>query len=423
MSQPDIARFDPNEVPVAESYARLPLDQIAQVFLDNSAADSNPKTAAGPIANAISSLNSHLEESIYSIDGAFPDTDIPIEILPHHCGADREKISCVQPTAWILDGPNGYYDPNDTRIVRNLVGHWEGRADSLRDHLKNCFTNPCFIAYHAIAIFSIVLGIALWFLEDSKLDDDYPWVRVISAWVLSLSAIIYDVVAMAIIAANEIYYSDDASPVEADLIQKRIVTEIDRVLSEFSGSDAFDQIGDNALLSTSQRAGRFLIQFFYEPSVRIVKELLKPNVLKPATMTWAEYDAVLTIYRFVREISDSVQMGTSQVVLSDTEAMRLRTLILKGITDGSREVHEQLLRLYYKGKCRVDVRQRILLRGNHTDLSINHFIGTPTFQALDAQVKKLADSGAIKHRMRLVNVRFARDPPQPAQEAVQADEE
>jgi hypothetical protein len=118
-----------------------------------------------------------IESTSYEVESEIHGESVALQTLPHHSGHDRERISTIQPTAWILEGPGSYYDPNERRIQKNLVGHWSGLSSSLSRHLWKSITNGCFLAYHIIVIFSFLLTIFMRLQKERAFENNNPRLR------------------------------------------------------------------------------------------------------------------------------------------------------------------------------------------------------------------------------------------------------
>lgn len=350
--------------------------------------DANDQRQKIPLlAQSIEGFHQLIEQKLYEIEDSFYDPEVSIQTLPHHTGNDHELISVIQPTAWILSDSGSYYDPVERRIMKNSVGHWDGQANSISNHIKQTLTNGCFMSYHIIVLFSILIAFLMFFLK-KKLT--------ISIVLIVIVSVGYDAIAIAFTLFVETCTSYSGNPRLANKIQTEVKSTIDNILDHLVRcipTQVSELICNQKKMTISQIAGNFVLRYFYEPAVTMLQQSLKAsssamyNKKNANILNWNEVENLLIIYRFSREISASVGLGTDEIQMDSSLVSNLRLLLIALIEEGDETVHMQLLRLLYKSAIKPDERSRII-RQNHHDLSLNHYIGAAECEAIRIQLRK-----------------------------------
>lgn len=389
---------DPATIEILWSYDQLDqggfVEKLVSVTEDQ---NLNEMDKLGKYAEAIAGFNYYNELRLFQIENTINSPKVSIQTLPHHGGHDHELISTIQPVAWILDGPAGYYNPPRDEILKNSVDHWEGHSHTLEEHLKKSITSNCFVMYHSIVILAIFLALIAYFTLDlEKIDPSYrSRIRIITLILMIGIAVGYDVVAVLFVLITETYFPDVGEPIEANLVQKQVVASNINMLSELVRSlpqNISDSIiAGNKKMSVSEIAGQFIIKYFYEPALELLNQLLSSkgyyNTAKAQTIGYSEIERCLMVYRFVREISDSLIPDISEKKLEKTQRGYMKRLIEKSIEEGIYQVHQQFLRLLYKSILDPHVRGQ-KLRAESRDLSLNHIIGSAETEGIINTLRK-----------------------------------
>lgn len=391
-----------NEIPPIVQLDVISPQEVVDTLIQATTVENADRTKITRLAQAIAGLDFVLEDELYEVrarNSGNGSDNATIETLPDNTGNDRERVSVIQPAAWIFDGPNGYFNPENGQIMRNCIGCWEGTASSLKEHLKRSIWNSCFKAYYSVTLIAVLLAITLCVL--------YKKPSFIGVAVL---AILYDCAAILFVLINE----RKSVPPGADRMQKEVRRAVRRVLEQMD--QGIDQRTRRSLVDTykatsSEVAGRFLVSFFYEPGLMALKEALKQKGwMKQGieTMGWAEIEAALTVFRFVREIEESVVTGISDMRFGPNEPVLMKNFIADCIKKGREEVHTQMLRLLYKGFLPANKRAEIIME-NPRDISLNHIVGRDIVDALRKDLNIWMKNKAADP-IRVANTKLALDP-------------
>lgn len=348
---------------------------------------NEPKLKIPLLAQSIEGFHQLLEQQLYEIADSFNDPDVSIQTLPHQTGNDHELISVIQPTAWILKDAGCYYDPIERRIMNNCVGHWDGQANSISNHIRQTITNGCFMSYHIIVLISIFIASLMFFIKKQL---------TISIALIVIVSVGYDLMAMAFTVFIETCTSYSGNPRLANKIQKEVKFRIDNILDQLVRCipyQALELIINQKKMKACQIAGKFILRYFYEPAVTMLQQSLKNsstamyNKKNAETLKWDEIENLLILFRFTREISATVGLGTDEIQLDNSLIANLRLLLIDLIEKGNETVHIQLLRLLYKSAIKPEERSTII-RQNHHDLSLNHYIGSAECESIRIQLRK-----------------------------------
>ncbi|OHT14342.1 hypothetical protein TRFO_43090 [Tritrichomonas foetus] len=396
--------FDHRNTDLITSYDVTPAETFVSTLVDSyNQQDENhsndPKMKIPLYAGAIQGFSLLLEKNLYQIEHSIRDKSVSIQTLPHHTGNDHELISVIQPTAWILNDEGCYYDPVEQRIMRNSVGHWEGRANSIKQHIFQTITNSCFMTYHFIVLIAIIGAIMIKIIMENYIDNDTahgPFIKNMSVILIISVAVGYDLIAMLFIIIMETYFPDSGKPWIANRVQSEVFNTIGTALNQLVRSippRTLDSICSGNKMTVSQIAGTFILRYFYEPAVTMLSQSLKVsstalyNPRNAGKLEWSQIENVLIVFRFVREISDTVGLGTDEFKIDPAQGANLRKLIITAIEEGNPTVHMQLLRLLYKSAIPNDERSHIISE-KPCDLSLNHFIGASECEAIRIQLRK-----------------------------------
>ncbi|KAK8876466.1 hypothetical protein M9Y10_006679 [Tritrichomonas musculus] len=385
--------FDRNNTEIITSYAE-PISATNFVYSLVNSFDSQdeshpnePKLKIPLLAESIEGFNLLLEQNLYQIENTIDDSNVSIQTLPHHTGNDHELISVIQPTAWILKDAGCYYDPVERRIMKNCVGHWDGQANSISNHIYQTITNGCFMSYHIIVLFSILAAILMFCLTNQS---------TFSILLIVIVSVGYDLIAILFIIFVETCAPYSGNPTLANKIQNEVSFTVNNTLQQLVNSipaQVLELICSGKKMTISEITGTFILRYFYEPAVTMLSQSLKLsstamyNKTKAKQLKWNEIENLLVVYRFTREISETVYLGTDEIQLDNSLILNLRLLLIALIEDGDETVHMQLLRLLYKSAIKPDERGRIILH-NHNDLSLNHYIGSAECETIRIQLRK-----------------------------------
>ena len=380
----------------------IPPQQIVDTLIQASTVENGDRRKITLLAQAIAGLDFVLEDSLYEIENSHRGHDaegVTIQTLPHNTGKDHERISVIQPAAWIFDGPDGYFDPETNQIMRNCIGCWEGTASSLKEHLKRSVWNPCFKAYYVVTLIAVLVSILVGVMWKSA-----------SYLIVAVMAILYDICAIAFVLINE----RKSVPPGADRMQTEVRRTVRNILMQMDQCiepRIRRSLVDTYKASSCEAVGRFLVSYFYEPGLMALKEALKlKGWMKQGieTMGWAEIEAALTVYRFVRQIEESVCTGISDMRFGPNEPVLMKNFVADCIKKGKAEVHGQMMRLLYKGFLPTNKRAEIII-ANHYDISMNHFLGRDLMDALRKELNIWMKNKAADP-VRVANTKLALDP-------------
>ncbi|KAH0795304.1 hypothetical protein GPJ56_000753 [Histomonas meleagridis] len=384
-----------NELQVITQYSTKPPGEIAEDFVRLNEDQSNdPKEKFPKIASSIASLQLTLESYLYAIEDEVADPEVSIMTLPHHTGGDHERISVIQPAAWIANDSGSYYDPTENRFFLNCVNHWEGSSSSISSHVKKILLGPCFLPYHVIVVISFILAFVVYFYGFSqRITSEHPSVRVISLIIIIITSVAFDLIAIIFVIFMEIIHPREGKPWLANNVQKRITSTIDNIFNQFIQTIPGKAEKEDADEKPSKTIGTFLLHNFYEPSITLLMQNLKVHGLydprNASKLPWQKIEDLLVIYRFVREISDSLNAipGVEEFRLDSQQVVNMRKFLITAIEDGSAEVHLQLLRLLHKSTLNYQARSDII-RNDPRDLSLNHYLGEENVEAILSVLKR-----------------------------------
>jgi hypothetical protein len=388
--------FDPDTVHALSQYSALSAPDFARELVDSfNGRVRDPPVIIPQLARCIAGFNLLIEDASYEVESEIRDPSVTISTLPHHSGDDNERISTVQPTAWLLDGPGSYYDPNEQRIQMNLVGYWNGVSHSLKGHLWRSLTNGCFMAYHLIVVLSFVL-MGLMFLQDERsFEIEHPSIRRLSLALPPVVAVLYDVLAMLFVVISVIHFPERGNPREADRVQSWMTARLSGLLRHVYDAIPQEELGliiAERHPSVEEVVGTFILRYFYEPAVTALSAALRPTsgfykVDRATELSWTQFEDLLTLYRFVREISDSAHLGTTHIKFDGRHVSHLTKLVVSAIQNGVPEVHFQLCRLLFNATAPSDVRAA-KVRADHMNLSLNHYVGNAEVEQVVSRVKQ-----------------------------------
>lgn len=395
MEENNFPVFDHNNTDIIFSYVDpIPVSTFVSSLVDSyDTQDENhqndPKIKIPLLAQSIEGFHQLLEQNLYSVENSIDaeDSDVSIQTLPHHTGNDHELISVIQPTAWILGDGGCYYDPVERRIMKNCVGYWDGQANSILNQIQLILTNGCFMLYHIIVIISIFIAGLMFFFKKEL---------TISIALIVIVSLGYDIIAILFIMFLESCTSYSGKPQLANKIQKEVKSKVDNILDQLvrcTPTQVRELICNQKKMTISQISGTFILRYFYEPAVTILQQSLKNtssamyNKNKAKQLNWNEIQNLLIVFRFVREISSSVGLGTDEIQMDNSLVSNLRLLLIALIEEGDETVHIQLLRLLYKSAIKPDERATIILQRHH-DLSLNHYIGAAECESIRIQLRK-----------------------------------
>ena len=379
-------------------------------------------------AKAIAGFELNLEKGLYAIENRISNQKlnnngeriVSIQTLPHHTGHDHELISPLQPVVWITDGPYGYFNPIDGVIYKNCVGNFDGQAHSILQFLWQCFTSPCFIGFHLIVLLSFVFAIITKYAP-GEYYIQHPEIHSLSIRLLIYVPFFYDLIAFLCVALRRIIPYGGQDPIEGSIVQQNTLNFIRSELIELNSEipPAIRDLLVSSLklkfgkLGACQCSGQFIIRYFYEPSVSLLKKVVKTvgGVFSPTTvphLTWAQFEALLIVYRFSREISDSITMlnsDVSAVVLEDNSRFLIRKVIISAFIKGSEDLFKQLFRLL-KNACLQPAKRAEIIQQYPRNLSLNHYIGSAAVDLIKKdleketiRLKKIADKNGGNPRL------------------------
>jgi hypothetical protein len=320
------------------------------------------------LASRIQILTTAIETALYTIlQDHNPPNSVTIVTLPHNCGGDHERISVLQPLAWQVSGAGSFYDPIRERVMQNCVGAWEGNAHSLRHHIANLVTAPCFLGFHAVVIVAILFSVIMGGLSTLE-SEPYKQLRLSTVIIIPAVALLYDLVAMAFVIVMDVYFPDEGDPRAADRIQAALEQAVTEVLGRVGGHG-----------STVASTGERIAKEFYPKAVEALNEMIKENTTAAAInanqLTWRQMEAFLIVYRFVRGVSESAKLDPENGVAVFEDGGRAKRVVEAAIlTAADDQTHLQLLRLLYKAFCPAQ-RRASWIRMDRYDLALNHYFG------------------------------------------------
>lgn len=347
----------------------------------NKVKDMTELSRAGLLARSIEGINKTIENSLYSIQSTVQDSANTIRTLPFATFRCSEEISTIQPAAWICGYPGGLYDPYNNQISKNSVNHWEGKASSFTEHLMNCLKQPCFIAYHIITLSAIILSIVFALVVKPRKDN----FAVSSIVLITLIVSLYDIGSMTLIILLEIFYPADKSPFEASKIQEYIDNRMKANINEMASIITNGSCDMNDTITNCRIVGNFILSGFFDPAIVVFKESLR--LITPAKvplMEWKDVQMLLSLYRFIREISSS-DIDYENI---DSEKLKFRRFLVNAIKIGSDDVHYRLLLLLSLALESQEMRsQKILFDRN--SINLRHYIGSYMLNQLINDLKAI----------------------------------
>jgi hypothetical protein len=392
-------RFVPEDIPPVTQYEEVSPADFVDILRNVDERREHEKIA--DCARAVAGLNLYIERSLYEVVQSNPKfSQIRVPILPDAVGRDSERISTIQPTAWILDGAGCYYDPGERRLMKNIVDHWNGTTRTLNGYVWKSLISPCFLAYHLMVIAGLIMAIIFWTRPASRVDIDHPWVKVVGGGLILGIPLAYDLAAIIVVFIWERFFEEPGkNSVVASELQFLLSERLNFIIMQLcraitSSSDPNDK-------KPGKTVGSFIISNFYEKVV--TRALVRSD--SPAD-SWAYVENVLTVYRFIREIAETnvVDLGISVMQLNASRAHDMRLFLAKAIKEGSPEVHLQLLRLLYNGHLGVDERSD-LARQRPSNLCMNHYLGYQRVVELEAKVRlDLGSAKMVADPVRLENM-------------------
>ena len=400
----EVAPFDPLNIPIITEFHELTIDEVRSK-LEEVKTKEKPEEKLELLSHAISGLNMKLENELFDVQNEpVRSKSVKITTLPITAGP-QECISTIQPAAWLQDFPGGLYDPDKDQICINSVGHWQGKAESLNQFLCQSIKTPCFIAYHIIAVIALILSFVIAFTNSTiKGDKDFQkkTVAIISAFSIG-----YDVLAIVVIIILEAFFPDDPAPFEATKVQESVHEIVSRNLQELVANEDANTLqmwSSDANTTPTQYAGYFILNKFYDPALTLLNKGIF-NGLKglfteknAKDKSWKQFEELLNLYRFMREISDSQIQGYEVIGQKKKNMVKI---IISGIKTGNKDVHEQLLRLLALATETPEQREETV---SHDPKKINmrHYLGTETYFDIITQLKaKLSDVKNIEYRLHI----------------------
>lgn len=381
------------------------VDQLIDIDSDHSKTDEGKVYA---YSTSIAGLDLTLEQGLFDIESRIKNKNVnesgeaivSIQTLPHHTGHDHELISPIQPVAWVTDGPAAYFNPITAITSKNCLGYWDGRASSLPHFLWQNFTSSCFIGFHCVVLLAISFAL---FTKYSHREYyvQHPSVRTTTVKLLILVPLLYDLFAFLFLAIKNSLPNKSHNPIEATRVQYQASSFIKSKLVAASSHiphkqvERISQSVESQFVKGSQLTGAFIIRFFYEPAISSLVKELRPSggAFSPNNATrlnWSQIEALFTLYRYLREISDSIVMGNndiSAVELPDAQRNLIRKVFISSITKGPEDAFQQLLRLL-KNACAQPSERSAIVKRNYRDLSLNHYIGSEAVDLIKKDLEK-----------------------------------
>jgi len=391
-----------NELQVKTSYDIQTPEYIVNSLTSFDNQQTNTAATKVPVfATAIAGLQQLIENGLYRIENFVNEESVSIRTLPHHAENDHQLSSVIQPTAWILSGPGCYYDPDEDRIMKNLVNHWDGKTNSIFRHIGHSVTNSCFITYHIITLLAIICSIAMYvFGNRSNYVSPETGETIVTGRIqfqlIFFVSVGYDLIAMLFIIIMETFFPGEGNPWLAHNVQKQIEATMNQIMDDIVYNiPSKDLLGicENVQKSNSEITGIFIMRYFYEPTVTLLMQQLKSqssalfNPKNGSTIQWDMMEHCLTLYRFAREISLSVHLGTNDFKIDSQQQLNMRKLLVTAIEEGQPDVHIQLLRLLYNSSLNIEERKDVIKQNTH-NLCLTHFIGADDVEAIITVLKR-----------------------------------
>jgi hypothetical protein len=221
------------------------------------------------------------------------------------------------------------------------------------------------------------------------------WLKGISLALMPVVAIVYDVLAMAFVLVMEVYFPDGGNPRRADRIQAEATERIEAVLRGI-----YDAIPENELneilegkpLSPHETVAHFILRNFYDVALSAIPVALKPgaplaNLKNVSKLTWQEVEDVLTVWRFLREISETSEIGPVTLKIDSKDSYNFKRLLVPAMQNGDIVVHMQLMRLLANANQDWRTREE-RIRANPNDLSLLHYCGTTDVDSMIGTLKR-----------------------------------
>lgn len=422
----EIPVLDLDNLQPEENYTPKPPSEFTKI-IDIPQSNESVDKQISNYAQAISGLYLDIENKIYDVQRSFSSGTITIVTLPeNNIEEDNERVSVIQPFSWIVSGPGSYYDPTKARIYKNCVDKWDGESSSLFQHILKLISNSCFFGYHIMVLFAIAFSIITIVLNGQRTNVKKS-ITMTPIYLMLIISISFDLIAIGFVAAMEMFSKDAGEPFKSNTAQKRIVSIINK-----SSEEIVQNLPPEIITKLSKKddpknypyiTGMFLLQYFYEPSLTLLEKQLKTgnnyfyspkNVSK---LNWKQFEDLLTVYKFVLEISlsTSAEDGIEELRLKSGQTLTMRNLITQGILTGRPDVHIQLLRLL--NKCTLTAEERnYLIHNNPRDLSLNHYIGESEVEEIIKKLRteissqrKRSQNFSINDEQRILNIQFAID--------------
>ena len=401
--------FDHTNVQTITNYGEISEETFVSNIVNLFNTQTNDAKIKFPtMSSSIQGLNLHIENNLQTIEDSINSKNVSIQTLPNRTGSQKEPLSVIQPTAWILNDEGSYYDPNEKRIMRNCVGYWDGISKSLGQHIRQTITNGCFMAYHFIVLFAIIGAITIKVIMDQYIDTNAEhgdFIKNLSVILIILVACGYDLVAILYIVLKETVLPDEGDPATADKIQKQVSQTVRNILNHIVINIPANELTtitatSNKQMTNAQIASVFIFKYFYEPAVTLLSQAVKHtstamyNPKRAKDLQWKEIEDVLILFRFVREISNSTELGTNDFKIDNTVVNTVKALVVESIKSGPPEVHIQLLRLLYKSSLSAEESSNIT-KANKADLSLNHYLGSNQVEEIRTKLEAHIKSSSV----------------------------
>ena len=405
-----VQEFDPLTIPPKTHFTPLSYEEILDELNPQTGKDVNALTQLSHLYKAISGLNDLIERDLWNIQTvSVANPACTIRTLPILAGQEIECISAIQPAAWVGNIPGGMYDPVNDQICQNCVGHWRGIAKSHKQFLWKSVTKPYFIAIHIITILAIIVSFIVAFLNTSISSDALYKTRAIL--IIGLIPILYDIVCVVFILIAETFWPEDEAPLEATRVQEELTEAISKDL--YSLAAVIPQDMRETLLANSKvqtpavLAGQLILNKFYEPAHLLFSKLLLRIGIGPFAdkqipkLEWDQFEEFLTVYRFLREISDTEIPEYDMI--ADNVKKNVQKAIVTGICVGKPDVHFQLLRLLALSMEKPEERSNRVLN-DPQQINLYHYVGVAMALAIGNELRtKLSNSSSRKDQIPLEN--------------------
>lgn len=319
------------------------------------------------LARAILSVQCDIENQFRIIMEANPNADCRIQAMPENCEDNHDNVSSVQPIAWVKGVSGGYFDPERGRITQNNLGLWEGHSKTFGGHLLHSITTGVFRAYHIVTLVALIIALVLYFWPG--LDDVRLWVcGIVVALTLSFPVAVS---VMTIISEFRSRFKD------AGALQTASQETVDRVVTGIVMNMDPDKrqscsLGNSGNEAPVRIAGRFLLTYCYEPALLLLQRRFKVGGRLDNVKEWSLVEALLTIYRFVRQVRET---NVAEVSTSKFDcAPGMKRLVMGIMQRGDQEAHYQITRLL--GNCFLTDDERLdRVKANPKDISLSHYLG------------------------------------------------